>query len=308
MWRERSADERTPTYARRMSAPAVRRLAASLEAVIGSVFFSPECHDAYASLGFGASPGVGDGVALPDGPAYVASRAASMGRVSGQVAAAAFGVFHPEFIAGACDAAWDVADPATLATARAQGAAAQLERILGPAGATVDEVADQLTAAAADVSIGGRPLAAGVRSLGPQGDGWLRLFWIGDFVREFRGDSHNAAWATAGLDGAQISLLSDPYRGLPLRSYSATRGWGRIELDAAHAALSTRGWLDEAGLTAAGADAREAIEGATDLQCQPIIDALDGDAESVIAQLSAWSAAVIDAGGYPARSPLSAPA
>ncbi len=289
------------------SAPA-RRLAAALEPVIGGVFFAPECHEAYTALGFNPSPGVSGGVAQPDGVAYVTSRAASMGQVVGEVAVAAFGVFSPAYIVPAIAAGWTKTDAHTIAVARATGAAAQLERILGPATTGVGEITEQLEFAAQGLALACRPLAAGVRALGPVGDGWARLFWIGDLLREYRGDSHNAAWAAAGLDGTEVSLLSDPYRGLPLRSYSRTRGWSHTDLDIAHAGLVARGWFDDDGITEAGRIAREAIEQATDLQMQTVIDGLGPDLDSVVTQLRSWSDAVRAAGGYPDASPLNEPA
>lgn len=287
---------------------AARRLGAALEGVIGSVFFSPECHAAYVELGFADSPGVGGGVALPDGVAYVASRVGSMGRVTGPVAVAAFGVFEPGYVSSACDAGWALTEPETIARARALGAAAQLERLLGPVTPEVEQLTDRLEATVPTMAIAPRALAAGVRSLGPQGDGWARFFWIGDLIREYRGDSHNIAWAAAGLDGAQISLLSDPYRGLPLRSYSASRGWSPEQLDGAFAALVARSWLDDDGLTDVGASGREAIELATDEQCAPIATALGDEIDRIIDQLNELSARVMDGGGYPRRSPLTRPA
>ena len=82
-----------------MPAPApphiARRLAAAIEPFVGQVYFSPECHAAYAALGFNPSPGDANGVALPDGAAYFTSRGSVMGQVHGTVVAAAFGVFNP---------------------------------------------------------------------------------------------------------------------------------------------------------------------------------------------------------------------
>ena len=46
-----------------------RALAAAIEPFAGQVYFSPECHDAYATLGFAGSPGRFGDVAAPDGPA-----------------------------------------------------------------------------------------------------------------------------------------------------------------------------------------------------------------------------------------------
>ena len=51
--RARLGDERHETLRRR-----ARTLAATLEPVIGQVFFSPECHAAYEKLGFAPSPGI----------------------------------------------------------------------------------------------------------------------------------------------------------------------------------------------------------------------------------------------------------
>src|SRR5262249_50795551 len=72
-----------------------RTLRDRIEPLIGQVYFSPECHAAYAALGFAPSPAVSNGVALPDGPAYFTSRGSLMGHVPGEVVAAAFGVFNP---------------------------------------------------------------------------------------------------------------------------------------------------------------------------------------------------------------------
>ena len=95
-----------------------RSLAAALEPVIGQVFFSPECHGAYARLGFAASPGRAGLVALPDGPAYFTSRGSLLGQVRPGVVAAAFGVFKPELVSAGVLLGWSLTDAATIFTAR----------------------------------------------------------------------------------------------------------------------------------------------------------------------------------------------
>src|SRR5437588_677621 len=72
-----------------------RALGEAIEPVAGQVYFSPECHGRYQALGFGPSPGLAGGVALPDGPAYFCSRGSVLGQVPGEVIASAFGVFNP---------------------------------------------------------------------------------------------------------------------------------------------------------------------------------------------------------------------
>ena len=131
-----------------------RALAAALEPVVGSVYFAPEAHEAYAALGFGPGPGPIEGdawaeshwgrVQLPDGVAYFASRGGVLGQVRGEVVAAAFGVFNPVVVVAAIDRAWAIADADAVVAARTRGAVAQLVRILGPEPDGIDRVTDLL--------------------------------------------------------------------------------------------------------------------------------------------------------------------
>ena len=91
----------------------------ALEPVAGQVYFSPECHAAYAELGFSPSPGsLPGGVQLPDGPAYFTSRGSVMGQVPGEVVAAAFAVFNPEAVVPAVQFGWTKVDATTICAAR----------------------------------------------------------------------------------------------------------------------------------------------------------------------------------------------
>ena len=110
----------------------------------------------------------------------------------------------------------------------------------------------------------GRALYSGLLSLGYPGDPMGDFWRAADLVREHRGDSHIAAWVAADLDACEIGLLTDPWRGHPLKSWVRTRGWTDDELDAACDRLRSRGLLDGDELTAAGCALREGIETATD--------------------------------------------
>src|SRR4051794_13820428 len=220
---------------------AARVLAGALEPVIGQVYFSPECHEAYAALGFGPSPAKAGEVALPDGPAYFTSRGSCMGQVPGELVASAFAVFNPAVVVPSVAHGWSLTDAATIAAARTQGATAQLVRILGeePEGvATAIELLQQVNE---PLRPEGRPLYAGLLSLGlpgsPVGDAWR----LGDMLREYRGDAHTAAWTSAGFDATEIGPLSELYWGLSNRSYIRTRAWSDDDLDAAEERLRSRG-------------------------------------------------------------------
>ncbi len=170
---------------------------------------------------------------------------------------------------------WTLTDAPTIATARTEGAVAQLERILGPEPEGLDRATELLRRATEPLRPEGRPLYSGLLSLGlpgtPMGDFWR----LGDYLREFRGDSHTAAWVAFGIDATEIGLLTELFIGLPMRSYIRTRAWSDEELDAAVERLQSRGLLnkDGDGFTDEGRELREGIELATDLSMAPTMAA-----------------------------------
>ncbi len=278
--------------------PVERRLGGVLEPVIGQVYFSTECHAEYTRLGFEPSRHRANGVALPDGPAYFTSRGSLLGQVRGEVVAAAFGVFNPAVVVPCVALGWTLTDAETICAARDTGALAQLERILGPDPRGRDRVDELLRRATADLPIGGRPLAAGVSAL-PDPDHPLGTIWrCGDLLREFRGDSHTAAWADAGLDAVEIGLLTELFWGLPLRSYIRTRAWTEEDLDRADDRLRSLDLIDDDGFTTAGRAFRERIEQHTDAQMRPVVGALGDDLDELITLLAPWGRAIREAGGY----------
>jgi hypothetical protein len=276
-----------------------------LEPVAAQVYFSPECHAAYAALGFSPSPGTtSGGVQLPDGPAYFTSRGSVMGQVPGAVVAAAFGVFNPEAVVPSVEFGWSKVDAPTICAARTRGAVAQLERVLGPSPDGLAEATALLEEAAAPLRPEGKPLYAGLLGLGLPGDPLANAWRLADMLREYRGDAHTAAWTSAVLDATEIGLLTEPYWGIPLRTYVRTRAWSDEQLDAAEARLVERGLLADGALTDEGRAVRESIEAATDAQCTPMLDALgDAGLEELIGLLAPWGRAIREAGGYPAQGP-----
>ena len=122
-------------------------------------------------------------------------------------------------------------------------------------------------------------------------------------LREYRGDAHVSAWTAAGFDATEIGLLTEPYWGLPLRTYIRTRAWTDAQLDAAEARLVGRGLLHDGALTDEGRAAREEVEVVTDRQCRPIVEALGDDLDELVGILRPWGAAIRHAGGYPASGP-----
>ena len=279
-----------------------RRLGSVLEPVIGQVYFSPECHANYVALGFDPSSGDADGVALPDGPAYFASRCSVLGQVPGEVIAAAFGVFSSAIVVPLVDIAWSRTDAATIRAARADGAVGQLRRLLGERPEGMERALGLLRRAAGPLPINGRPMAAGIAALAVPVEPLAALWHIGDFLREYRGDCHNAAWVAAGLTATDIGILTELYWGLPARSYSRTRGWTNEQFDTCEHHLRNLGYLDGEGsethLTQQGRHAREQLEVATDEQMQPALDALGSDIDELFDILAPWGEAIRAGSGY----------
>lgn len=280
-----------------------RTLGSVLEPVVGQVYFSPECHANYVALGFDPSPGEVGGVAMPEMDSYFTSRGSVMGQVPGELVAAAFAVFNPEIVVPAVTRGWQRTDAATICAARDRGAIAQLERILGPQPDGARRARELLQRAVAPLRPEGRPLFAGLLSQ-PMPATDLGAVWrLGDLLREYRGDAHTASWTSMGLNATEIGLLSELYWGLPLRTYSRTRGWSDKQFDVATARLEERGLIADGAFTDEGRNLRETIEQATDLQVLPAIEALGDDIEELFAILKPWGDAVRAANGYLSSGP-----
>jgi hypothetical protein len=277
-----------------------RRLRNVLEPIASNVYFSPDVNDAFEKLGFGRGVGAAGCLTIAEPSGYYCSRAACMGQVPGEVVVAAFGVFNPALIIPAVERGWSIASAGEVLDARERGAIASLARILGDQPALA-EVTTVLQRAAAAGSASGRFLFAGLRSLGIPSTPWGALWRAVDTVREHRGDSHIAAWIATGLDPVEIGLLTEIYYGMPSKRYHRGRGWTEADLDAGLDRLRDRDLVagDPPQLTARGAQLRESIELATDIQQRAIIEAIGDDLDRLIDALTPWSMAIVAAGGFP---------
>jgi hypothetical protein len=141
-------------------------------------------------------------------------------------------------------------------------------------------------------------LFAGQRSLDVPAEPLARLWRATDTLREYRGDSHIIAWASAGLDPVEIGLLSDLYCGLPPRGHTAGRAWSADQLAAGEDRLRAAGLVAGDHLTAAGIERREHIETVTDDARAPALAVLGDRLEDVVRTLNPWGDVIRQAGGY----------
>jgi hypothetical protein len=228
---------------------------------------------------------------------YVGGRGASLGDPAGAVVAAAFAWFEPGLVASLWEAARTALPAGRLAQARDEATVASLREVL--AGEDPAEVANLLAGAAEAADGMGRPLFSGRRADGRPRDAVHCLWWACGLVREHRGDSHVAAAAAAGLDPVEMNILTELWVGMPLLSYTATRGWSPDVMQRAVARLESRGWVRDGALTGEGLAERLSIEERTDAQEQPIVAALGGRIDEVCSRLNHWGQLCIEAGAFP---------
>ena len=232
---------------------------------------------------------------------YVGGRAASLGEPSPPVVAAVFAWFEPGLLAGLYETARTAVRRERLLAVRDASTAVSLAEVLaGDDPAEVAEVADLLAGAAEGADGTGRPLFSGLLGRGRPGDPYQRLWWACDLIREHRGDSHVAVANAAGLGPVEMNVLTECWIGMPLLSYTATRGWPEAAMSAAVDGLEARGWLRDGALTEAGRAVRAGIEDRTDAAEQAIVAALGGRLDEVCARLDGWSERCIAAGAFPA--------
>ncbi len=149
----------------------------------------------------------------------------------------------------------------------------------------------------------GHAIYSGLRSLPFPRDLVGQLWRCCDMVREHRGDSHISVWTKALVKPIEIQLMSEMQLGIPLKTYSATRGWTVEQMDAALDSMRAKGWVEGDQFTAEGRAFRDRIESDTDAMETPIVEAIGGDFEMLIGILRPWAAAIVKAGiaggGYP---------
>jgi hypothetical protein len=263
------------------------------EPIGANVYFAPEAHERYRALGLANY-----------GSAYFCSRSASMGVLSGMTVASAFGVFNPTVVSAAVEAGWAKTDRDTLLRARYDGAVASLRRLIGePDSKTLSRAIELLRRGLAVAQHAGHPIYSGLLSLPFPDDPMGQLWRCCDMVREHRGDSHVAVWAKALVEPIEIQLMSELQMGIPLKTYSATRGWSPQQMDDALDGMRAKGWMTGDKFSPEGQALRDRIEADTDAMETPIVDAIGGDFDELIDILRPWAAAIvkvgIEGGGYP---------
>jgi hypothetical protein len=243
---------------------------------------------------------------------YFATRAAPFGRVGPAVVTASFFGFDPGMVERAIPSVWDLARPDQALAARLAGMDGALRALLGDAAVeapALAAVAAELQAAVDAAPAEGRALFAANAAL-PWPDAPHLAVWHGlTCLREHRGDGHNAALTSAGIDGCQAHVLAGAAGGSPREVIQPTRGWSDERWDAAIAQLQERGLLDAGGaITDRGRELHAAVEARTDELADVPWSALGAERTGAVeAALVPWARAIAAAGVIRQPNPMGLP-
>lgn len=228
---------------------------------------------------------------------YVWGRSSPMGEPAAGLVASAFAAFEPGLIANLYEEGRRTIGRDELIRTQEAATAESLHNILGDADVSTVVTALHHGIEAADST--GRPMFAGLRSLPTPNNPMAQLWRACQAVREHRGDSHIAAYVSAGFDPVQMNILTELWVGWPLGTFSATRAWPEDRTAQALADLRSQGLLDGDTLTEQGRAVRQGIEERTDALEQPIVEAIGPELDAVLEQLNGWAQRVTKSGDFP---------
>jgi hypothetical protein len=223
-----------------------------VQTTIGWIFWDPA---AVANL---------DALGVPDPFGYIAGRCAPLGPAGPDAVVAAFGSISPVGIGIAFelvaqhttfDACWTARDAAVVEGLETH-APAIVERLRG-LGPELWAVVDALP------PVGGVFFAAHRRMERPT-DPLLSGWHAVNCLREWRGDTHWAIVAGAGLDGTEASIVHNAWLGYERDWLARSRGSSPDEIATAWASLEARGLAAGGEVTDAGIALRQHIEDETD--------------------------------------------
>ncbi|MEV5538563.1 hypothetical protein AB0L13_17035 [Saccharopolyspora shandongensis] len=271
-----------------------RRMWWLLEPVHALLYYAPEAFEQAEELGYRIDE---------RWPSYFAWRSAPLGAAGAELVAAAFYSFDPQLVREHVPAAWEIASPEQVLTARTSAMDQTFRRLLD--GVPVAEAAKLARRAAEAVDTAGRPLAAANAGLPWPDEPHLVLWQAATILREHRGDGHVSALLNAGLDPVE-ALVSFASVGAAPAEVFASRGWSDEQWSAARERLLSRDLVDAEGTaTGSGRRLRAEVERRTDeLAAGPWRELGEASAGALAELVEPVFGRAIGSGVLPARSTL----
>ena len=229
-----------------------RRNSRSVQTTVGWIFWDPGALDRLGALG------------VPGPLGYIAARAAPLAAAGPDAVTAAFGSISPQGLRLAFDL---VAASTTFEAcwhARNEAVVEGLRRFAPDIVDRLRELGPELWPVVEQLPQVGRVFFSSHldygRSDDPLLDGWHAV----NCLREWRGDTHWALVAAAGLTGVEASILHNEWLGYERDWLPVSRGSTPEQIASAWASLRARGLASEDGVTLAGLELRQHVEDETD--------------------------------------------
>jgi hypothetical protein len=230
------------------------RNARSVQTTIGWIFWDPGAVARYEALG------------LPGPLGYIAARGAPLAPAGPDALIAAFGSISPVGIRIAFDLVaasptttfddvWHARDAAVL-----DGLVAHAPAILDP----LARLGPRLWPVVEQLPMVGRVLAAAHLRMPRPEDPVLSGWHAVNCIREWRGDTHWALVAAAGLTGVEASIVHNAWLGYERDWLATSRGTSPDDLAAAWASLEAKGLVADGEVTGQGVALRQHLEDDTD--------------------------------------------
>ena len=230
-----------------------RRNARSVQTTIGWIFWDPGAVARYEVLG------------LPGPLGYIAARCAPLASAGPDAVIAAFGSVSPDGIritfeiikqnGGSFNDFWHARDEAVL-----EGLHTFAPEIIEP----LIELAPHLWSVVEALPTVGRTFFGAHLAMDRPADPLLSGWHAVNCIREWRGDTHWALVAAAGLNGPEVTILHNAYMSYEGDWLAISRGIAPTAIDAGWASLEDRGLAYNRVVTPEGLALREHIEDETD--------------------------------------------
>jgi hypothetical protein len=248
-----------------------QRNARSVQTTVGWIFWDPGATRRYVALG------LPEDFAEPLG--YIAARAAPLACAGPDAVIGAFGSISPVGIRAVFDV---LGGPERFEACRRARDEAVVEGLRTHAPGIVDplvELGPELWPVVERLPVLGRVFFAAHLRLPRPEDPLLSGWHAVNGIREWRGDTHWAIVAAAGLGHAEASILHNAWVGYETDWMPRSRGTAEDEIDAGWAALEAKGLAEGREVTPGGLALRQRIEDDTD-RCTTLVWELLGEERS----------------------------
>ena len=244
-----------------------KRNARSVQTTIGWIFWDPGAVARFEALGLSGPLG------------YIGARAAPLAPAGPEAVTAAFGSISPlgirmTFLVAdekgiGWDDLWRARDEAVL-----EGLAEHAPAILEP----LARLGPDLWPVVEALPTVGRPFFASHLRMPRPEDPVLSGWHAVNCIREWRGDTHWALVAAAGLSGVEASIVHNAWLGYEPDWLANSRGTDPADLDAAWASLEAKGLAADRTVRPEGVALRQQLEDDTDLRTTEVWERLGEEA------------------------------